>query len=180
MAESCPMNGGDGTYSYAKNSTGQREAARVVEDALRDAVMENLDLSKLLCGSTTFAVADLGCSVGPNTFYAMETIIKAVQQKSCSTNLEFQVFFNDRIGNDFNTLFASLPQERNYFAAAAAGSFYGRLFPSSSIHIAYSSVAMHWLSKLPEGVAVKGSPAWNGGRIHYTGASDAVVNVGYP
>ncbi|XP_057764838.1 loganic acid O-methyltransferase-like [Salvia miltiorrhiza] len=177
MGESCPMNGGDGTYSYAKNSTGQRDVARAVEDAIKEAVMDNLDLDKLLCGSTRFAVADLGCSVGPNTFYSMESIIKTVQQKSSTNNLEFQVLFNDQIGNDFNTLFASLPQGRSYFAAAVAGSFHGRLFPSSSIHIAYSSVAMHWLSKLPEGVAVKGSPAWNAGKIHYMGASDAVVKA---
>ncbi|XP_057764851.1 loganic acid O-methyltransferase-like [Salvia miltiorrhiza] len=174
MAESaCPMNGGDGTYSYSKNSTWQRSGASAVKDLINEALTENLEIDKLLCGSKRFAVADLGCSVGPNTFYSMESIIEAVQQKSSPKKLEFQVLFNDQIGNDFNTLFASLPQERNYFAAAVAGSFYGRLFPSSSIHIAYSSAALHWLSKVPE----EGSPAWNAGKIHYNGASDAVVRA---
>ncbi|XP_057764864.1 loganic acid O-methyltransferase-like [Salvia miltiorrhiza] len=172
-----PMNGGDGTHSYSKNSTLQRCGLSAVEDAIKEAVMQNVETDKLLCGSTRFAIADLGCSVGPNTFHAVETIIEAVQHKSSTNNLEFQVLFNDQIGNDFNTLFASLPQERNYFAAAVAGSFYGRLFPSSSIHIAYSSGALHWLSKLPEGLKVKDSPAWNAGRIHYSGASDAVVKA---
>ncbi|KAL1543579.1 gibberellin A4 carboxyl methyltransferase [Salvia divinorum] len=110
----------------------------------------------------------------------METIIEAVQRKysNKSGQLEFQVVFNDRVGNDFNTLFASLPEHgRNYFAAAVAASFYGRVFPSSSIHIAYSSAALNWLSKAPEGLTVEGSPAWNGGKIHYSGAPDAVARA---
>ncbi|XP_047952621.1 loganic acid O-methyltransferase-like isoform X2 [Salvia hispanica] len=175
MAESIsPMNGGSGTYSYARNSTWQRKGALIVEDAIKEAVMESLDLPKVLCDSNnTFVVADLGCSVGPNTFYAMDTIIEAVQRK-CNNNssLEFQVAFNDRIGNDFNTLFASLPEHgrnRNYFAAAVPGSFYGRLFPSSSIHIAYSSASLNWLSKVPE--------CSNAAKIHYSGAPDAVARA---
>ena len=153
-----------------------------MEDAIKEAVMESLDLPKVLCDSNnTFVVADLGCSVGPNTFYAMDTIIEAVQRK-CNNNssLEFQVAFNDRIGNDFNTLFASLPEHgrnRNYFAAAVAGSFYGRLFPSSSVHIAYSSASLNWLSKVPEGLTAEGSPAWNAAKIHYSGSSDAVARA---
>ncbi|XP_047982997.1 loganic acid O-methyltransferase-like [Salvia hispanica] len=181
MAESIsPMNGGSGTYSYARNSTWQRNGALIVEDAVKEAVAESLDLAKLLCESNTFVVADLGCSVGPNTFYAMETIIGAVQQLKCDRSLEFQVAFNDRVGNDFNTLFASLPEHgrnRNYFAAAVAGSFYGRLFPSSSVHIAYSSASLNWLSKVPEGLTAEGSPAWNAAKIHYSGSSDAVARA---
>ena len=143
--------------------------------------MENLDLQKVLCDSksNTFVVADLGCSVGPNSFHAMETIIKAVQRKCDKISLEFQVAFNDRIGNDFNTLFASLPEHgrRNYFAMAVAGSFYGNLFPSSSVHIAYSSASLNWLSKVPVGLTAEGSPAWNAAKIHYSGAPDAVARA---
>ncbi|KAL1543980.1 indole-3-acetate O-methyltransferase [Salvia divinorum] len=142
MAESIsPMNGGSGRYSYARNSTWQRNWAHAVEDSMKEAIMENLDLQKVVCDSNTLVVADLGCSVGPNTFYAVESIIEAVQRMYCnkSRQLEFQVMFNDRMGNDFNTLFASLPEHgRNYSAAAVAASFYGRVFPPSSIHIAYS------------------------------------------
>ncbi|XP_047973851.1 loganic acid O-methyltransferase-like [Salvia hispanica] len=165
-----PMNGGSGTYSYARNSTWQRNVAAALENTLKEAVMENLDLQKLLCDSDTFVVADLGCSVGPNTFHAMEAIIDALQRKCDKTTLEFQVAFNDQTGNDFNTLLASLPVGRNYFAAAVAGSFYGRLFPSSSIHIAHSSATLNWLSRVPEGLA-------NAAKIHYTGAPDAVARA---
>ncbi|XP_057764883.1 loganic acid O-methyltransferase-like [Salvia miltiorrhiza] len=186
MSQSSPMNGRDGTYSYTKNSILQRDGVSAVKDAINETLMKNLDVEKLVCGSTStrFAVADLGCSVGPNTFYAMESLIETLKQKCHqqgldSDKLEFQVFFSDQIGNDFNTLFASLPhgQGRNYFAAAVPGSFHGRLFPSSSVHVAYCLFAIHWLSKLPEELLLKDSPAWNVGRIHYAGASDAVVKA---
>ncbi|KAH6755615.1 hypothetical protein C2S53_011182, partial [Perilla frutescens var. hirtella] len=183
MGQSSPMNGGDGIYSYTKNSTLQRNVARGAMDVIKEVVIDNLDIEKLLSepSTATFVIADLGCSVGPNTFYAIQTLIDAVvdttNHRRHSTKLEFQVLFNDQTGNDFNTLFASLPHPRNYFAAAVPGSFYGRLFPSSSIHIAYSSASINWLSKVPEAVQLKGSPAWNSGKIHYAGASDAVVNA---
>ncbi|KAL0409410.1 UNVERIFIED_CONTAM: Farnesoic acid carboxyl-O-methyltransferase, partial [Sesamum radiatum] len=49
------------------------------------------------------------------------------------------VFFNDKVGNDFNTLFSSLPSERLYYATGVPGSFHGRLLPKASLHFAYSS-----------------------------------------
>ncbi|XP_042016379.1 loganic acid O-methyltransferase-like [Salvia splendens] len=121
--------------------------------------------------STKVAIADLGCSVGPNTFFTVQNLIEAVQKKWPSeTLLEFQVFFNDHLGNDFNTLFSSLPLERRYHAAAVPGSFHGRLFPRSSITVAHSSYALQWLSKKPQGVH-------NEGRIHYSGAGTDVVKA---
>ncbi|KAK2978450.1 hypothetical protein RJ640_023707 [Escallonia rubra] len=56
-------------------------------------------------------------------------------------------------------------------------SFYGRLFPESSLHIVHVSYALHWLSKVPEEVLNINSPAWNKGKIYYTSASDEVFNA---
>ncbi|KAL7137578.1 hypothetical protein ABFS83_10G102100 [Erythranthe nasuta] len=185
MAQSSAMNGGDGTYSYLKNSNLQRDGLNAAKNVIKEALLESLDLKTLLSSSpnstaTTFAIADLGCSVGQNTLFAMQTLIETIEHKHTEKNkIEFQVFFNDQTANDFNTLFASLPvqHERKYFAAGVPGSFYGRLFPSSSIHIAYCSSSLHWLSKLPVDLVDINSPAYNSGRIHYTGASDAVVEA---
>ncbi|KAH6817144.1 hypothetical protein C2S51_000747 [Perilla frutescens var. frutescens] len=181
MAQSSPMIGGNGEYSYKNNSTLQRDGFTAAENVIKEAVVKNLDTEALVSSSTTFAIADLGCSVGPNTFDAMQTIIETVEQSlpEHSRSLEFQVLFNDQTANDFNTLFASLPQPRSYFAAAVPGSFYGRLFPSSSIHVVFSSSSLHWLSRVPPELQAKDSPAWNPGKIHYTGgaASDAVVKA---
>ncbi|PON39271.1 SAM dependent carboxyl methyltransferase [Trema orientale] len=186
VPESYPMNGGDGTYSYTKNSYFQKAATNVARSMIHNAVAEKLDLNELFSTSsknTIFRIADLGCSVGPNTFSAMKNILEVVQHKyqqsqghhfSSSQMLEFQVFFNDQVTNDFNTLFSSLPSERPYFAAGVPGSFHGRLFPNSSLHFIHSSYALQWLSKLPEELLDKTSPAWNRGRAHYANSPDEV------
>ncbi|XP_042000508.1 loganic acid O-methyltransferase-like [Salvia splendens] len=182
MRESSPMNAGDGTFSYTKNSTVQRDAASSVKDTIKEAIMENFDIEKVLGDSTTLTIADLGCSVGPNTVSAMESLLETVEHKCRRQGLdglEFQVLFNDQIGNDFNTLFAALPQPRSYFASAVPGSFYGRLFPCSSVHVAYSSYAINWLSRVPEELQRKDSRAWNAGRIHYSDDSSEAVLEAY-
>ncbi|KAL8492045.1 hypothetical protein ACS0TY_023602 [Phlomoides rotata] len=179
MAQSSPMNGGDGIYSYNKNSSLQRNGLNAAIELMKEALMENIDVKNLVGDSNTITIADLGCSVGPNTFFAMQTIIDILQHKyhHDSKTLEFQVLFNDSVFNDFNTLFASLPDQRNYFAAGVPGSFYGRLFPSSSVHVVFTSSSLHWLSRAPEELSIKHSAAWNGGRIHYTGAPEKVVKA---
>ncbi|XVF85592.1 hypothetical protein PTKIN_Ptkin17bG0129500 [Pterospermum kingtungense] len=177
--ESYPMNGGDGAYSYTKNSYFQRAATSVADSKIHEVITEKLDMINLCSTSKTLRIADLGCSVGPNTFLAMHNVVEAMKHKYQIQNPtlkipEFQVLFNDHASNDFNTLFASLPPEKQYFAAGVPGSFYTRLFPKSYLHFVHSSYALHWLSKTPEEVLDKNSPAWNKGRIHYTNAKEDV------
>ena len=163
----------------------QRAGSNAVKAIIDDVIAEKLDVEKEISSSkSTFRIADLGCSVGPNTFTAMQNIIDVVQQKYESQDLathmpEFQVFFNDHASNDFNTLFASLPPKRLYFATGVPGSFYGRLFPESSPQLVHSSYALQWLSKFPEELLNKNSTAWNKGRVHYTNAPDEVAHA-YP
>jgi len=183
VPESYPMNGGDGTYSYTKNSYLQKVATNAVKTMTDDAIVEKLDVKQISStAKTKFCIADLGCSIGPNTFIAVQNIIDVVQQKYQSQGLathmpEFQVFFNDHASNDFNTLFASLPPKRLYFATGVPGSFYGRLFPESSLQLVHSSYALQWLSKVPEELLNKNSTAWNKGRVHYTNAPDEVAHA---
>ena len=113
----------------------------------------------------------------------VQTLVDAVKlkyQTQCpksNTRPNFQVFFNDLVENDFNTLFKSLPTERDYFAAAAPGSFHSQIFPEASLHLAYTSHSLHWLSKLPAELGYETSPAWNKGRVHYTSAPEDVVRA---
>ncbi|CAI9275031.1 unnamed protein product [Lactuca saligna] len=170
-----PMKGGDGISSYTKNSSYQKSLSDVAMSLISDAVAEKLDV--LACG-TPFRIADLGCSIGPNTLIVVENIIKSVQLKYDEYSFptpEFQVFFNDHASNDFNTLFKTLPSNKHYHAAGVPGSFYTRLFPRASLHVIHSSFALHWLSKVPQGVIEKDSRAWNKGRLHYGGADNEVV-----
>ncbi|KAJ6861388.1 hypothetical protein NC651_037468 [Populus alba x Populus x berolinensis] len=185
VPKSWAMVGGDGPRSYAQNSSYQRGLLDVANELMNEGIRETLDF-KIPCSDSsnicTFRIADFGCSVGPNTFLAMEKIIEAVEQKyhaqfQNSPPLEFQVFFNDATANDFNTLFKTLPSYRKYFAAGVPGTFYGRLFPKSSLRLAYSSYSLHWLSKVPEEVADKKSPAWNKGSIQCSGTAKEVAKA---
>ena len=161
----------------------QRAGANAVKAMIDDVIAEKLDVEKIFSSSKrTFRIADLGCSIGPNTFVAMQNITDAVQLKYQSQGFasqmpEFQVFFNDHASNDFNTLFASLPPERPYFAIAVPGSFHGRLLPNFSLDFVYSSYALQCLSKVPEELLNKNSAAWNKGRFHYASAPDEVAQA---
>ncbi|KAJ9676873.1 hypothetical protein PVL29_022064 [Vitis rotundifolia] len=181
IGEAHPMKSGDGLYSYSNNSYLQRDIINAAKQIVGEAIVESLDILKF-SPSTTIRVADLGCSVGPNTFFAMENILEAIELKCQNQGLhsqipEFQVFFNDHTSNDFNSLFSVLPPNRRYHSAGVPGSFYSRLFPNHSLHIVYSSFSIQWLSRVPKKVEDMSSPAWNKGRIYYVSAADEVVEA---
>lgn len=160
----------------------QRLSASVENTKIDEEIAEKLDVLSFCSTTKTIRLADLGCATGPNTFFAMQNLIKAIIEKHqslspTSPTPEFQVFFNDQVANDFNTLFTALPPERKYFAAGVAGSFHDRLFPESSLHFVHSSYSLQWLSTLPRELTDKSSPAWNKGRVHYTSAPDEVFRA---
>ncbi|KAM6567618.1 hypothetical protein CsatA_026746 [Cannabis sativa] len=187
--QSYPMNGGDGTFSYTKNSYIQEAAVNAAKTTIHEAIEDKLDINELFFSNKStnngaiFRMADLGCSVGPNTFSSMGEILEVVKHKylkfstSPKTTLEFQVFFNDHVTDDFNTLFASLPIDKPYFAVGVPGSFHGHLFPNSSLHLVHSSYALLWLSQLPKELVDESSTAFNRGRIHYLNASNDVFKA---
>ncbi|GMI63412.1 hypothetical protein like AT1G15125 [Hibiscus trionum] len=175
MPQPITMRGGDGPLSYAQNSSLQKGVVDATKGMMIHAIANKLDMEKLC--SETFRIADFGCSIGPNTFFSLQNIIHAVEQTNhgnSATSPEFQLFFNDHSSNDFNTLFKSLPPSWPYFVAGVPGSFYGRLFPKSSIHIGHSSNALQWLSKVPEQVVDCNSSAYNSGSIYCTGIETEV------
>nr|GEU68000.1 probable S-adenosylmethionine-dependent methyltransferase At5g38780 [Tanacetum cinerariifolium] len=175
-----PMKGGDGDSSYTNNSSYQKSLSEVAMSLISEAITQKLDVENFSSHEHPLCIADLGCSVGPNTFIVIENIINSVKLKHHTLTIptpEFHVFFNDHASNDFNTLFKTLPSEKQYYAAAVPGSFYCRLFPCSSVHVIHSSFAIHWLSKVPDEVMEKGSSAYNKGRVHYVGSDEEVVKA---
>ncbi|GFZ21296.1 S-adenosyl-L-methionine-dependent methyltransferases superfamily protein [Actinidia rufa] len=147
-ARAFPMNGGDGTYSYTKNSYYQRAASYAVKEMLEEAIAEKFD----------------------NPWKG------SVIPKTALTCLSFTCSSTTTLPMISIPFFNSLPPDRHYFAAGVPGSFHGRLFPKSSLHFVHSSCALHWLSRVPEDLLDKSSPAWNKGRIHCTNASEQVAN----
>ena len=123
-------------------------------------------ITRLYCDTfpnNCLKVADLGCSVGSNTLLVTSNIIDIVDTTCTRLNREppiFQFYLNDLFGNDFNTIFKSLPdfhtrlvEDKGHkfgscFINATPGSFYGRLFPSNSINLFHSSYSLHWLSQV--------------------------------
>lgn len=113
--------------------------------------------------STRLVIADLGCSSGPNTLFVVSELVKTVHHVCRilgQNSPEFQVFLNDLPGNDFNSIFKSLPSFQQKlrdemgagfgpcFFTGVPGSFYGRLFPSKSLHFVHSSYSLQWLSEV--------------------------------
>ncbi|GLT80048.1 hypothetical protein SLA2020_515110 [Shorea laevis] len=157
------MNGGVGETSYANNSSVQLKVICMTKPITEEAI------TKLYCSNfpTSLTIADLGCSSGPNTLFVVSELIKVVdkiRQKQGRRSPEYHVLLNDLPGNDFNTIFRSLPSFQAKlkkllgdgsgpcFFTGVPGSFYGRLFTSNSLHFVHSSYSLMWLSQLPEGL----------------------------
>ncbi|XP_042481522.1 probable jasmonic acid carboxyl methyltransferase 2 [Macadamia integrifolia] len=130
------------------------KAKEVVASSIVD--LYSRTLPKCLC------IADLGCGSGPNTLLVITEIIDAIELERNGMGhppLEYQVVLNDLPGNDFNSIFKSLPifyektkKEKEHqmgpcFISGVPGSFLGRLFPSKSLHFVHSSYGVHWLSQ---------------------------------
>ncbi|KAF8405266.1 hypothetical protein HHK36_010167 [Tetracentron sinense] len=152
------MVGGEGETSYANNSAFPRKVISKVKPIIEETIVD------LYC--TTFpqnlVISDLGCSSGPNTLLVISEIIDVIEAtcfRLSRQSPEFQVFLNDLPGNDFNTIFRSLPnfnvklkKEKGdefgpCFVSGVPGSFYGRLFRCNSLNFVHSSYSLHWLSK---------------------------------
>ncbi|KAK7360048.1 hypothetical protein VNO77_02020 [Canavalia gladiata] len=163
LARVLSTNGGVAETSYAKNSFIQQKVIHLTRP-IREEAITSLYCNKL---PTSLAIADMGCSSGPNTLNVVSEIIKTVEnlcRELHQTSPEYKIFLNDLPGNDFNSIFRSLDSFKEklldemetsigpcYFSGVP-GSFYSRLFPNRSLHFVHSSYSLHWLSKVPEGV----------------------------
>eukprot|EP00257_Ricinus_communis_P006342 XP_002521540.2 salicylate carboxymethyltransferase [Ricinus communis] len=157
------MNGGMGDTSYAQNSLVQQKVISMTKPITEEA-MTNLYCS---ISPKSLSIADMGCSSGPNSLFAVSELIRAVETicgKLGHQSPEYQVFLNDLPGNDFNTIFRSLTGFKEQvekqvevsvgpcFFSGVPGSFYGRLFPSKALHFVHSSYSLQWLSQVPDGI----------------------------
>ncbi|CAL9247662.1 unnamed protein product [Arabidopsis halleri] len=178
MSTSFAMIDGEGPESYQKHSKYQGGLLEAAKEKINEAISMKLDIDFT---SNLVNIADFGCSTGPNTFRAVQTIIDAVEhnyylKESYLHETEFQVFFNDSSNNDFNTLFETLPPARKYFVIGVPGSFFGHVLPRRSLHVGVSSYSLHFVSKIPKEIKDRDSHVWNKD-IHCTGFSKEVVKA---
>ncbi|KAM7524132.1 hypothetical protein LguiA_014034 [Lonicera macranthoides] len=185
VVEVLHMNGGIGDSSYANNSLVQQKVISITKPITEQAI------TKLYCSTfpDNLRIADLGCSSGPNTFLVVSELIRTVdticKKMGRNESPEFQVYFNDLPGNDFNNIFRLLPRlQENLkkqmgagfgpcFFAGVPGSFYERLFATNSVHFIHSSYSLQWLSKVPELVEI------NKGNIYMASTSPPSVLKAY-
>ncbi|MED6185576.1 hypothetical protein PIB30_058462 [Stylosanthes scabra] len=191
------MNGGVGKTSYAKNSSLQKKGS----DKVKHIIIEAVEEVYLATSPKSIGIADLGCSSGPNTLSIIKDIFQAIQSiishnknhHHLIISDEFRVYLNDLPTNDFNSIFKALPefhrllrQDRNnngfipsIFMGAYPGSFYGRLFPNSSLHFVHSSYSLHWLSRVPPALYDKEGNSLNKGCVYISESSPEVVPKAY-
>ncbi|EOA16849.1 hypothetical protein CARUB_v10005072mg [Capsella rubella] len=187
------MTGGDGKTSYAKNSSLQKKAS----DMAKHITLETLQQLYKETRAKSLGIADLGCSSGPNTLSTIKEMIAAVQvshhrEIPNQPSPELSFFLNDLPGNDFNSIFKSLPDFHvelkrdvssgdfpSVFIAAYPGSFYGRLFPENTIHFIYSSYSLHWLSKVPPSLYDEQGKSINKGCVSICSMSSEAVTKAY-
>ncbi|XP_062107479.1 probable S-adenosylmethionine-dependent methyltransferase At5g37990 isoform X2 [Humulus lupulus] len=185
-----PINGGgEDEKNYQSNSSLQKKGVDANNVFIKEGILDKLDVDQLIAASQTtpkaFTIVDMGCPVEIDALAALQNVIDTVKLKiessavyeHLSPNLEFQVFINGPTTRDFNTLFRSIPMNKPYYAAGAPGSFYGRLFPISSLHFVYSTYSLHWLSKVPDGVGDERSPAYNKGKIYCMSSPKVVADA---
>ncbi|XLT49457.1 hypothetical protein HN873_042061 [Arachis hypogaea] len=177
------MNPGMGDNSYAHNSIIQKRVMREAKPIVEESMMRLYTIIPIHC----FKVADLGCSSGPNALQLVSNVIDIVDCSSSNLNLKppvFQFFLNDLFGNDFNSIFKSLPQFSEIieekkgqkcgacFINATPGTFYKRLFPNNFSHFVHSSFSLHWLSQVPKELGNKKN-------IHLTSTSPPRMHKAY-
>ena len=103
-------------------------------------------------------VADLGCAQGHNSLRPIAAAIAALRAR---TDAPVDVVHTDLPTNDWATLFqvidsdpaSYLVQASAVHAFVAGRSFYERIFPADGLSIAWTSSALHWLSRSPGPIA---------------------------
>ncbi|TVU11707.1 hypothetical protein EJB05_45309, partial [Eragrostis curvula] len=171
--QSLHMNHGEGEASYARNSTFQGAEQNRMRPFIEEAAVAGLLES--IKSLSSVAIADLGCSSGPNALALVSGAVDAIFHHYARQEQEppeLCVFLNDLPDNDFNNVAKSLAefQERNQ----TYWSCYGRLFTRSSLHLIFTSNSVHWLSEVRNNNLIKQAPEdlRNNGIPMYDGDDD--------
>jgi hypothetical protein len=106
-------------------------------------------------GNIPLLIADLGTAGGGNSLEPMRRAIAAYRARDPARQV--QVVHTDIPSNDFSAMFKLVEgSDRSYlrlpgtYAYATGRSFYERLFPDGVLFLGWSSIAVHWLSRVPE------------------------------
>ncbi|KAD3640738.1 hypothetical protein E3N88_29961 [Mikania micrantha] len=184
-------NGGIGDASYSSNSGLQRMGIMKTKGVIEQAISDLCHTRSNVNFPETLMMADLGCSSGPNTLLVVSMVINAVANTCFEMGLkspDIQINLNDLPANDFNTVFIALQElqqnptngqfmdvqdQPTCYFTRVPGSFFGRIFPTKSLHFVHSSYSLHWLSQVPELEEI------NKGNIHLSSTTPESVSRAY-
>lgn len=167
--------GGEGEGSYTTESKKFTVMQSLLKPALKDTLLHHFSP---VVGAGPLHYADFGCSVGQNTIDFATFVTDILKSKPEFNGNDYVCHFADLPSNDFNTLFKQLAgEERTWFAEGVAGSQYSRMFPRSSLHVAITTLTLHYMSEIPSSVLDKSSPAYNKGKISAHGSSPATAEA---
>ena len=137
---------------YAQHSRVQHSAESYGMPMLGRAV----EAVPLPADGAPFRAADLGAAAGTNSLEPMRAVVEGVRART-GTDTPVTIVHTDILANDFNALLrnvvstkGSYAQLSGVFAFAEARSFYERLFPAGDLHLAWTAIAVHWISRVPE------------------------------
>ncbi len=103
-------------------------------------------------------IADYGAATGHNSLKPMTAAI-AVLRRRTRNDHAILVAHTDVPDNDFTALFRTLADDPDSylhkdaacFASAIGRSFYGQILPSNTVNLGWTSWAIQWLSRIPDG-----------------------------
>ncbi|HEY6334129.1 MAG TPA: SAM-dependent methyltransferase [Blastocatellia bacterium] len=150
----------EGKGSYNKNARLPGNAATLAAPFLEKAVSRiSIDADRPI------VIADYGSSQGKNSLAPMRLAIARLRLR-LKHDHPIVVFHVDQPSNDFNSLFEVLSSDPDsyslndpaIFPCAVGRSFYESVIPGNSVHLAWSSYAVVWLSHLPSLASVHFMP----------------------
>ncbi len=140
---------GAGGY-YDAHSEYQRRVIEAGDELIRS-MMQAVDLG----GIDALSIADYGAGTGATSAHAMKGAIAVLRQRDGA--LPVLAVHNDVPTSDFSQLFRTVSGPDGYigleggpiYPAAVAGSFFGQVLPSNTVHAGMCSNAVHWLREQP-------------------------------
>ncbi|XP_046579711.1 loganic acid O-methyltransferase-like [Haliotis rubra] len=146
--------GEPGSGHYGSTLSKQtEELTKPVRDKVQ-ALVEDIPFNE-----PVFNIGDYGAADGSSSMPFLRNILTTLKERH-GPQCQFNVIYEDRALNDFNSLFKCIsgliPGHKSYlldmdnvFALASGVDFYKQCVPSSSMHFIMCMAAAHWLSKTP-------------------------------
>jgi hypothetical protein len=136
---------------YDAHSEYQRRVIESGEEVIR-AMIAGADLDSV---DGAFAIGDYGAGTGATSVRAVKTALAALRERA--PDLPVLAVHNDVLTSDFTQLFRNVAGADGYlqvpggpvYSGAVAGSFFGQVVPTSSVHAGMCSNASHWFREQP-------------------------------